>query len=809
MAVLALALCLFVTAPSAFGQSNCPQPPGTPSTSPIRTLIPVHFDAITGNITVGSTTYCGTGPGFHMLSLKRQPDLNHLDAPDMLWDWTYTDAASVNSALQTLNTSANGGPIVMVNAVGNYGIPLNAVGGKLGQFGGWPDLLLIDGAPPFIFVGNAGRKPQTALQRGGSTLNLDGYLAQDSSGNYTFIRTDFVRYDITTDGTIKIGGTAYDVAGSYKPVCAGDTSNSFHLVIVDRESLQLQANNTYCTAQSDYEIQRLNGDINTLTSNLSDESKLVFLASNGHPIPADWDFGTDGDGRIYPVGEQVATLGGYWETMVYLTPNDTYSLVGAAPPPAGTPQPRQRARESSSVYPADVNGKAPTGELHGVLERGRGNWYSPMNADPTGLANFDLYNILAEDRVDFPRYDSDDQLAAAYKYINDYFISQNLCNVGTVNCIRGAYGNLNVDLVGTYQGKLLVLKDQNNNDCTYSYNAGLPFCQVRAQLLTEITDVTNVLTFYGNVTGLWSSSGSVTLASQLSVYNDVKATLPAPPTAEAPNLAKPIVGLLLTLGSKIPEIGPVFGLADVFFNFATELTTDQQGNKQIDLTSTIGNLQQQAADQFISQSNTTGTLFQLILEDWGKLNTLGSTLVGDSNPASPWYWSTTTTSKMLTNMDFVVRQAAYESIMPAAYAIGSYYPTTTNSNGWYWGQHPLYTQPWGYIVNQVVSSPSIPLIRPFAPPNYPVYPPYTYPSDSSNPWTSSPLTATILADNQWLAISSVNSAWNGSPLNDPNGTYNPPDASLLAKLFTPVSQNGLGVYRPAFFEGWPLEFGLN
>ncbi|MBV8809956.1 MAG: hypothetical protein JO033_14890, partial [Acidobacteriaceae bacterium] len=117
---------------------------------------------------------------------------------------------------------------------------------------------------------------------------------QDSNGNYTFTQTDFVHYDMTTvDGAITIGGTTYDVASSYQPGCSGDASNSFHLVVVDRESLQLQnINNTYCTTQSNSEISRLIGDI---SSHLINPALLVFLASNGHPIPANWNFGFDGD----------------------------------------------------------------------------------------------------------------------------------------------------------------------------------------------------------------------------------------------------------------------------------------------------------------------------------------------------------------------------------------------------------------------------------------------------------------------------------------------------------------------------------
>ncbi|MBV9268435.1 MAG: DUF3824 domain-containing protein, partial [Acidobacteriaceae bacterium] len=794
----AFALCLAAAAPSAF--ADCPQPAAPPATDPLHTIIPVHFDASTGDITVGSKTYCGANPGFHLLALQRQPDINNLDAPDMLWDQTYTDAASVNNALKQILT-LGGGPIVMVNAVGSYGITLSSVAKGLTPYGAWPDLQVINGALPFIFIGNGGRNPQTALQRGGSTRPVDGYLAQDSSSNYAFIQTDFVQYDITTDGTIKVRNKTYEAANAgYKQACDAAASNSFHLVIVDRESLNTLVDNVYCTGQHPSVL----GSMATDLSGVTGEGQLVFIASNGHPIPADWNFGTDGDARVYPLAQQMARLGGYWETMVYLTPNDTYTLVGAPPPPSYVTGARSRARESSSVYPTDKSGNAPTGELHGVLARGRGNWYSPLDAAPTGMANLQLYNILAQAPLSFPSYTSGDQLPA-YQSLNN-----NVC--GGDNCIRDAYGTLSLDL-GTFYTDLTSAQTATdpatNKDCDAAgdVNAGVPYCQVRAQLQTEVKDAANIHAFYDQISSLWSASGTVTIFSQLSAYDQVKATLPAPPAAPAPSLAGPIANLFLGLASFIPNIGPVFGVADLFFNFGTSLATDQNGNQTIDLTSTIGQLEQQASNQFIAQGTATGNLFQLMTQDWGKLNTLGSDLLTNNKPGSPWYWDFNQLSAILSGAKSAITEGAYQNIMPAAYAIGSYYPDTCcfASQGIPpWGQYPLYAQPRAYWVNQGYNAPYVPVAHPFAPPNSATYIPYTYPNDPGNPYAGNPSTGTILAANQWLGISSVNTPFVGNPTNDyQSAHYEPPDQSLLSTLFTPISQGGVGVYRPAFFEGWP------
>lgn len=786
MALVAFTLCFAGTAQHGFGQSTIQ------STDPLRTIIPVNFDPASGGITIGSTLYKGANPGLHLLAINREQDPGHLDAPDILLDETYTDAASVMSALQTIKqTYTYPTAMVMINAVGSYNIALSSIAGALNDFGAYPDLQGVQQPIPFIFIGTGGANPKTAFQRGFSTRGISGYLAPDSNSNYAFLQTDFVHYDVAVDGTITVGAASYKAAdANYKPGCDAAASDSFHLLVVDRESPDVMlADNTYCTGQHPEWLGWMARDLSGVTG----ENSLVFIATKGHPIPPDWNFGTNGDARVYPLARQFARLGGYFETGVYLTPNDTYSLVGAPAPPAGIPNPRARAKESSSVYP-----DKPTGELHGVLARGRGNWYSPLNAATNGVPNLGLYDILALPPTSFPQFTAD-QLNA-YKSIN-----QTLC--GGDNCIRNAYGNLNVDLGTTFQTPLSNMLDPSGADCDRSQNANLPFCKVRGELIGEIKDAANVHKLYDNISKLWSSSGTITIGSALSAYNDVKATIPAVATAESPSLVRPLVNFFLGLAGNLPIVGQAFGVADTAFNFGMDLTTDSKGNKTVDLTSTIGQLQDQAIDQFIAQGNTNGTLFQMVLQDWGKLSVLGDKLVHDSAPGSPWYWDLNASTPMLQQMKVAVTEAAYQNVMAAAYAIGSYIPQTgggCDSFGPYpvWGKTPIYQQPWAYGALdgdfKGCNAGTTPVVQPF---NSQVgYVPYTYPSDSANPYVNDARTATIMADGSWLGISLQTSPYSGGPA----GAYNPPGETLLTNLFKPASQGGLGVYRAAFFEGWPF-----
>lgn len=771
--------------------SGLPAPGQTTPTTPTRTIIPVQFNGTNSDITIGATTYSGKGGNtFHVVAISRQPDYTQLDAPDIIWDRNYQNPDAVNNDLTSLRTT-NPDAMILVNASGNYGFVLWQVGVALTGFGATTEV----GAQntiPFVFAGISGLTVGTApLQRAYVTpaqqaynRPVNGYLAPDSNGNYAFVQMEFIRYDITTDGTIRIGSKTYPIAKApYRPGCDAAGSNGFHLVVVDREVPEgpALADNAYC-----------GGDYRSMANDISgikDEGQLVFIATNGTPAPSDWNFSGEGDIRFYALAEEVRRLGGFFETVVHLkpgSPGDAYSLVGAAlpPPPTVLKGGNKRARESSSVYPEMRAGRRPTGELHGVLARsGRGNFFSPFNADTSGLANFGLYQALGATPAPFPVPSTPSELTAYQS------ITSKLCGA---NCnIRDAYDDLNISLTN-YQIQLQTMMDPSGKNCDVSGSGADPnFCRVRSQLLIELTYVSDIRSLYTNLQSLWLGSGSINILAQLSTYNTIKAQLQTPDTATSQSLVSPLVNFFLGLASFIPEVGPAFGLADVAFNLATGLTTDPQGNKQIDLTSTIGNLQQQAIDQFTAQQTTTGTLFQLIYQDWGKLSTLGSAIATQTSPSSPWYWGFNTTGLLLNQMTPAIRRAAYQNLMAAAYTIGSFVPPQFN-------QLPLSapSQLQSYRVGTSRSCGCVPFETPFS-----SYIPYTYPGDTGNPSADDPSTSTILSDSAWLAISQSNTPWNS---NYDAYQYIPPSADIRTLLFNPVWKGGLGIYRPDFFNNWPF-----
>ena len=628
---------------------------------------------------------------------------------------------------------------------------------------------------------------------------------------------------ITTTGTIQIGGKAYTVANSTKSAtCNG--SNAFRLVIVDRETPgNLQANNTYCTD----EIQtKLTPALQAINS----EGQLAFIGTNGHPIPVDWNFGANGDSRIQALAHEFARLGGYWETGVYLTPKDTYSLVGASPPPSFVSNSRSRARESSTVYCStpDPHPCHVTGELHGVLARGRANWYSPINADTTGVAELGLHDVLATNSstsstTTFPQY-AGDQLTAYQT------ISQSVCGDTNVQCpsVRAQYSNANSDF-GTYHSTLLGLKDPQKGDCTQPANATSPFCQVRQDLLTELDYADRVKQFHDNLTNLWSHIGINQLLDLDNVWQTVQATVPSPPNpqASAASPIGPIVNLILGLASAAPgPQQPFFGIIDACFNFGMSFANSPSGNQTASLAIPVAQLADTIKNHFNEQSTALGIQFDLIYQNWGKLQAIGQNLAKAQQPGSAWFWDDATAGAMASNMNPPVQQAMYQSLLPNMYAIASYLPQCNSArrdlidaqlafrciNGW-GTDTSIFAQPWAYIADTSQGA-AFGYFAPFlfgVASQYQSFPPYTFPTDSQNPALNSsnpaynPGTGTILAETGWLAVGSRSQEANAE-----SKSYIGMSTTVLQYLFKPVQWNGaaniggLGVYRPAFFERWPF-----
>lgn len=804
-ALLTLALCLSVNTSSAFGQTTVPGNPADPT----RTIIALHLDATTGAITVGNTTFPGQ-TGMHVLALRRQPQLPPLpqDMPAVIEDSVFTDAGSLTQFLDGLrNDPGTRDALIIMNGVGNYGFFVADVAASLGNFGGQADLEGVNISTPFIFIGNGGLGKGGAFQRGGSTRPVDGYLTPDSNRNYKFIQPDYISYDITTDGTIKIGTKTYTAANAQRriinnrDICDSAASNSLHLLIVDRESPDtVITDRVYCTGADLSYAGTLAIDLRPEV--VTNENLLVFIASNGKPVGPTLSFGATGDMNMTALGVAIDLLGGYYETLIYMGTNDTFSFVGAAPPSsqANVLRPRSRAREASSVYPDH-----PTGEMHGVLARGRGNWYSPLNAESTGTINFAMYGILAMQPTPFPHPVATNQ-AEMTAFQN---ISTSLCKLNpSAACptnwnIRDQYSSA-VAAIADYYTALTAMREPGTNaDCSNPANAALAFCVVRQQVLTELFAVSSINALEHSLDLLLTDIGVNDALGLQASSNDIEANFPnLSPAASVPNPTLAAVSYALGQAGHLPVIGPIFGVVDAMINYGISSTTDTSGNQTVSLNSSVAAVAKQTQDQFTQQKAGLGTQFDLIRQDWGKLQTLGTNL-GTATFGTPWYWDTVTTeAQILQGLSPAFNVSFYQSLMSSIYAIGLYKPACpplgfpAPCNGVSWAQFPIFLQPANYWAYKITASPpSVSYRHPFL-----GYAQYTYPGDTAFASTDISPTQTLFADNGWQGISLQSTP----PEGDVNGLYDPPGQSVMSGLFTPISKGGMGVYRAEFFEGWPF-----
>ncbi len=768
----ALGLCIAWLALIHTGRAQTPLPAGQPT----QKLIAASINSKSGNIVVGQASYAASNSqGIHLVALDRST-LKLLDGGDK----TFTNSADVNQFLKGLRAGADADAILMATGFGNSQIVPGDIAASLQQFG-LEQGAKLKIASDFYFLGNGGLDPGQARMglptadepAGGPDGTIRGYFAKNSQEDYSFIQPDYLDYSILPDGTVKVGMLTVPVRPPDTPCSQPDDKGGFHLVAVDAlQPAHILSDTNYCgIAGSSAAVTHIVSDLEALSRH--EGSYLIFLASHGSAfggtVAADHT-------QTVPIADEVRALGGYQETFFYSTGDDHYELVSS---PAHFTQfvaPAQ-AQEGGSVYPG-----TPTGGLHGVLGRSLlNNYYVPIDADLTGQTNLGLYTILSLPPKLFPHPDNADELAA-FQYINNALCGNKDCNV------RNAYGNLNQP-ISDYQTRLASLKDPNHPTSVCPESAApdtSPFCTMKIQLRTEFSDVVSVRALYANLHDLWLGSGTGGILSLLAAYQDIKNSVGANDGAAAPEVGYGVVELMLSLGSETPVVGKVFGIAEAVMRFAVPLASDANGNPTADIDTTVGKLADKAADTFTDQAIAIGTQFDFFYQDWNRLDSLGKAL---QSQAPEWTWDSSTTAKLLKAMKPAVEQSYYQSLMPAVYALGIYAP---QGGGWPTDPHAYVSQVEVYNDN----------FKYFQEPFGSNYAPYSYPSDPA--LYPDPGTQTLWNGREWWGISRRDTpAYNCKPF-DCSAQYSPPINTFMAHLFLPVAQGGLGVYRPAFFEGWPL-----
>jgi hypothetical protein len=533
------------------------------------------------------------------------------------------------------------------------------------------------------------------------------------------------------------------------PASSSGLKDGIRVLAVDRAHPDIVSDDTVYSLQS-------------LPDFSNDGSILYFITSVGNP------FSQPPSPAQQQGAQKMGRLGGTYELFADAASSDAYSLVGAVSSKFDVPP--YAAAESGSLLPGDPK---PTGEIHGVLQRQRrGNFFSPIASG----GNLDFYSILSQEPVLFPHPVPGDQLEqTAFSDIGYYILCPKVgCNP------RNGYWNLNVDIEG-WKSSLEAASSDPNPDhksvhCDDSPKA--PYCVVRSQLLTEFQYVGNIRSFDNNLSQLWTANQSDIILKLLQVAQEIQKQLLA-------NLQKPAGGVVeglvqaLNLGSYVAPkpIGVLLLIAGTALSFEVNLANNEAGDSEvIDITTTVENLEKQAADSFNDQQTAQGTMFRFIYQDWGKIQTLGLKL---NNPDDPnWAWGTGTTGQILARMSTLEEVSYYRSILPTLYAVGEIHNSKSSN-------------PRDYVSSFRSTLKGVPICYPWSP-----FSKYTSPE-------------------QYLSSTEINDAtlWDVQPLGKRdiedggcNGHKNKTDyQSLSQSILKHLFGNGpddLAVYKPAFYRHW-------
>lgn len=104
-------------------------------------------------------------------------------------------------------------------------------------------------------------------------------------------------------------------------------------------------------------------------------------------------------------------------------------------------------------------------------------------------------------------------------------------------------------------------------------------------------------------------------------------------------------------------------------NFAGRLANLADGNNTVENASTtVAELANQAVESFTQQKTARGTLFNLIYEDWGRIEALGMSI---RSGRPEWVWNgEATDGQLLKALNTAAEQSFCRSLMPTVYVAG-------------------------------------------------------------------------------------------------------------------------------------------
>ena len=709
-------------------------------------------------------------------------------------------SASKAAAL-VITYGAQGGYLLVLAAlpgratVTNYRVALSFLTGSAGvQYtsasGGWSAIGVPNVLPPGGVSGvlNVGASQDPGRLAG----DLRGYFQQSlSTGNYSFVTGRYATYNTRAGGStattdvIRIGSARYSV--SLPTGCSG----GYSLVVVTAATLtpiSHQAIGTNCGAASQDQagLQALETTLDTAAATHR-RSQLVFMQSIGaHPVAT--------NSGMQPIaaesGGDLEALGGsaeIWNRSV--AAGTGYALVGASAV-VGDAGPAATA-EAYGAETASAVTRQPA-QLQGMLRNDHNYNYVPVTgaATPTPLAP-SLVTLVYGTTTPWPTGATANQ-QKALEYISAGMPRQNgaprftpLQYSPSSSCYQPVHRDVRFefcDLTRNYGDVLQALGDNKaapaGCDCG---TTGKAWARVRADVMYEISLRGKVLSYMKLLGGVYNSgSGCTTALVDLksiatTIRTDVTVSNNALITGGRwDSLVSDSFNVLSALSYSDPEIGAVSNfLNDVsaFGYLAGDLLGFSQSGNTLasEVNTTAAQLATQLKHIYCNASNGFGLYTDVLLSNYGKLLTVGS--------SSAFQFNTSALHAIENALPLGAKQFVYNHLMPAVY------------------------HPYALLPSQL--NPAVNNGQPATPATF--YCPRGYdPTQYRSPWRNIP-------SGDWTTVSSYdpptpnslggrqayNLVLSASPPSA--GTAIVPPAALIGAITGPVSSSGLGEPLIEFF----------